>query len=125
MSDPSHNATIIFKIATVAQWHNAESDVFMGSPDDERDGFIHLSQAHQLPDTLTKHYSGRNENRHGDLVLAAYSATDLGANLRWEKSRGGALFPHLYASLDKRKALWVARLMRDEAGNAILPEGIA
>ena len=65
-----------------------------GSPDDLRDGFIHLSAAGQLPGTLARHFAGET-----GLALAALDAAALGSALRWEVSRGGARFPHLYRPL--------------------------
>jgi uncharacterized protein (DUF952 family) len=62
---------------------------------DGEDGFIHFSTAAQLPETLDKHYAG-----HGALIILAVEAAPLGAALRWEVSRGGDLFPHLYAPFE-------------------------
>jgi uncharacterized protein (DUF952 family) len=85
----------IYKIATVAQWRAAEAaGVFEGAPVDLADGFIHFSTAAQVSDTLAKHFAGQRE-----LLLIAVSADQLGDELRWEASRGGQLFPHLYAHL--------------------------
>jgi uncharacterized protein (DUF952 family) len=74
---------------------------FEGSADDRRDGFIHLSSADQLEGTLAKHFTGQK-----DLVLLAVDASGLGERLRWEPSRRGALFPHLYGSLDFAALIW-------------------
>jgi uncharacterized protein (DUF952 family) len=85
----------IYKIATVAQWRAAEATgVFEGAPVDLADGFIHFSTAAQVADTLAKHFAGQRE-----LLLIAVGADQLGDELRWEVSRGGQLFPHLYAPL--------------------------
>ncbi len=62
---------------------------------DLRDGFIHFSTAEQAVETAAKHFAGQR-----DLVLLAVEADALGDALKWEPSRGGALFPHLYAPLD-------------------------
>ncbi len=87
---------VIYKICGAAEWQEAEmSGTYEGSPDDLRDGFIHFSCADQLAVTLAKHFSGR-----ADLVLISIKAADLGTALKWEKSRGGALFPHLYGHLN-------------------------
>jgi uncharacterized protein (DUF952 family) len=67
---------------------------FPGSPDDVRDGFIHLSTCEQLDATIERHFAGERE-----LVVLEIDAAALSADLRWEPSRGGALFPHLYAEL--------------------------
>ena len=84
---------VIYKIATRAQWSAAQaSGVFEGAPVDIADGFIHFSTAAQVDETAQRHFAGR-----GDLLLIAV-ATD-GLDIRWEPSRGGALFPHLYGVL--------------------------
>lgn len=88
-------STIIYKICPAALWSEAErAKFFRGSPADQQDGFIHFSTAEQVESTLAKHFSGQKE-----LLLIAVDAQVLGAALRWEKSRGGALFPHLYGDL--------------------------
>lgn len=66
---------------------------FAGSPDDERDGFVHLSSAHQVAGTAAKYFTDEN------VVLVALSVESLGDTLRFEESRGGALFPHLYGAI--------------------------
>jgi uncharacterized protein (DUF952 family) len=84
-----------FKILTAPQWQALEAGgVFQGAPVDLADGFIHLSTADQLDETLRKHFAGQ----HG-LVIAEIDLAGFGDALRWEVSRGGALFPHLYAPL--------------------------
>ncbi len=67
-----------------------------GSQDDKRDGFIHFSTFAQLPGTLAKHYVDEDE-----LFLLSVNEAKLGQNLKWEESRGGALFPHLYGTLER------------------------
>lgn len=67
---------------------------FTGSPDDERDGFVHLSTREQLAGTLAKHFPGEEE-----LTILALEVAAMGDALRWEESRGGALFPHLYGAI--------------------------
>ncbi len=85
----------VYKIATVAQWRAAEAiGTFIGAPVDLADGYIHFSTAEQVAETLARHFAGQR-----DLLLVAVRAETLGADLRWEPSRGGQLFPHLYASL--------------------------
>jgi uncharacterized protein (DUF952 family) len=93
---------------------------FVGSSDDLRDGFIHLSTPDQVAGTLQRHFEGR-----ADLLLIAIDADDLGANLRWEPSRNGALFPHLYAPLDPHKACSARLLELGPDGKHLLPEGFA
>jgi uncharacterized protein (DUF952 family) len=85
----------VYKICTAAEWDAAVRDgVYRGSAVDLRDGFIHFSTAAQTRETAAKHFAGLS-----DLVLIGVDDTRLGAALRWEPSRGGALFPHLYAPL--------------------------
>jgi uncharacterized protein (DUF952 family) len=93
---------------------------FDGSADDARDGFIHLSAGHQVAGTLAKYFAGQR-----DLVLVAVDPERLGERLRWEKSRGGDLFPHLYGPLDLAHVISVEALTLQEDGSHHLPEGIA
>lgn len=98
--------TLVFKIVPVALWRDAEaSGVFVGSPVDRRDGFIHFSTPAQVAETAARHFTGEP-----DLLLVAVEATRLGAALRWEPSRGGALFPHLYGPLALRDIAWIKAL---------------
>jgi len=86
---------LIFKILGAGEWRAAErGGVFAGSAADRADGYIHFSTADQAPETAAKWFAGRD-----DLMLAAVDAEALGPALRWEPSRGGALFPHLYGPL--------------------------
>lgn len=90
----SHPATA-FKILTADQWAQFSRDgEFHGAPVDLADGYIHLSAAEQLQGTLDKHFAGQS-----DLVIAEVDLSGFGEALKWEVSRGGALFPHLYAPL--------------------------
>lgn len=108
----------VYKIATRAQWAEAEAiGAFAGAPVDRADGYIHLSTAEQLSETATKHFAGQN-----DLLLIAVPVEVLGKALRWEPSRGGALFPHLYAPLDPALAAWVKPLPLGEDGTHHFPE---
>lgn len=114
-------ASPVYKILTEAAFREAErKGHFAGSADDLRDGFIHLSAAHQLEGTLAKHFAGQDA-----LVLLGIDAVRLGPDLRWEPSRGGALFPHLYAPLDLAAVLWAGRISLGEDGIHRLPEGVA
>jgi uncharacterized protein (DUF952 family) len=113
--------SLIYKILHRSQWESAIANgFFAGSPDDERDGFIHLSTGSQLTETARRYFSNQP-----DQVLVAFEAQSLGGALRWEPSRGGALFPHLYAPLPAGKALWVVPLPLDDDGVPIMPAGIA
>lgn len=94
-----------FKIFTAEQWAQFEADgTFRGAPVDLADGYIHLSAADQLQGTLDKHFAGQQ-----GLVIAEVDLGLLGAAIRWEVSRGGALFPHCYADLPMRAVLKVER----------------
>ena len=112
-------ATRIYKVLTATELNEARANGrFEGSPDDRRDGFIHLSAADQLEGTLAKHFA-----RRADLMLLTVDAETLGAALRWEASRDGALFPHLYALLPMAAVSAIAALPLDERGRHRLPEG--
>ncbi|MEL6373266.1 MAG: DUF952 domain-containing protein [Pseudomonadota bacterium] len=110
---------LVYKITTVQAWDAAShAGRYDGNADDARDGFIHLSTGEQVAGTLAKHYAGA-----GDLLLIAYAATDLNA-LRWEPSRGGALFPHQYGTLDPAQARHVLTLAADGQGGHTLPDEV-
>jgi len=84
-----------FKVLTADQWTGMHRDgVFLGAPVDLADGYIHMSTADQLGETLGKHFAGQC-----GLVIAEIDLSSLGDALKWEVSRGGAMFPHLYAPL--------------------------
>jgi uncharacterized protein (DUF952 family) len=106
----------IYKIATVEQWRAAEvTGVFHGAPIDLADGFIHFSTAAQVAETLAKHFAGQR-----DLLLIAVDAEQFGDELRWEVSRGGQLFPHLYASLPVSAARRITAIALDADGRHVL-----
>ena len=110
--------TVIYKICTAAQWRQAErARVFHGAEVDIQDGFIHFSTAAQLAETAAKHFAGLD-----DLMLIAVDASDLGAALTWEPSRGGALFPHLYGTLPFDTVLWARPLRLGPDGRHVFPE---
>jgi uncharacterized protein (DUF952 family) len=86
---------MIYKLCPRAEWTAAvATGVYRGSALDQRDGFIHFSDESQVEETRRKHFAGQR-----DLVLVAVDPADLGADLRYEPSRGGQLFPHLYGEL--------------------------
>ena len=88
----------IYKILPEAMWRDAQrAGLFHGSEVDLRDGYIHFSTAGQAVETAAKHFAGQR-----DLVLLEIEADALGDTLKWEPSRGGALFPHLYAPLEMK-----------------------
>lgn len=93
----------VYKILPRAEWEAARAaGRFEGSAVDLQDGFIHLSTAAQAAETARRHFAGRP-----GLVVVELEAGDLGPALKWEPSRGGDLFPHLYAPLDPAHALSV------------------
>ena len=114
-------ASIIYKICTSAAWQQAqEANIYAGSSDDLRDGFIHFSTAAQLRITADKHFSGQR-----DLVLLAVNGDKLGKNLKWEPSRDGALFPHLYGDMPVSAVMETWNLEVDEMGKHLIPGGLA
>ncbi|UJX44816.1 DUF952 domain-containing protein [Xanthobacter sp. YC-JY1] len=111
-------ASLIYKIAPAAFWAAAEqAGVFTGAPVDVADGYIHFSTAAQARETAAKHFAGQS-----DLKLVAVEAAALGAALKWEPSRGGALFPHLYAPLPLTAVTWVRDLPLGADGAHVFPE---
>jgi uncharacterized protein (DUF952 family) len=87
--------TIIYKISPRSAWDAAkDAGTFTGAPIDIQDGYIHFSAAHQVRETAAKHFT-----HQPDLLLIAIDSDALGDALKWEASRGGDLFPHLYALL--------------------------
>lgn len=114
-------AKTIYKICPEKLWREAEkAGRFDGAPIDLADGYIHFSAAGQVKETAAKHFAGQT-----DLLLVALDADLLGDSLRWEVSRGGALFPHLYAPLDPSTALWVKPLPLGADGVHIFPADLA
>jgi uncharacterized protein (DUF952 family) len=102
--------TRVYKICGRAEWQAARNEgVYRGSAADARDGFIHLSAATQVEGTLARHFAGRQ-----DLVLVAFEEAAL-PGLKWEASREGALFPHVYGTLAVARTLWVKDLPLAEA----------
>jgi uncharacterized protein (DUF952 family) len=86
---------LIYHMCRIAEWQAAETaGAYAGSSQDAADGFIHFSTASQIVASAARHRAGQS-----DLVLLAVDPAPLGAALRWEKSRNGELFPHLYGAL--------------------------
>ena len=110
---------IIYHLALAAEWDAARGGAYAGTADDRRDGFIHFSTAAQVAASVARHRAGR-----ADVVLVAVNATALGAALRWEKSRGGALFPHLYGPLPADAVIEAAPLALDGGGRHAFPPHI-
>ncbi len=93
----------VYKILPLHDWTSAkDAGQFLGSPVDLADGYIHLSTAAQASETARKYFSGLT-----GLIVLEIEGEDLGAHLRWEPSRGGDLFPHLYAPLAVSQVLAV------------------
>jgi uncharacterized protein (DUF952 family) len=110
--------TTIYKICEGEAWRAAEATgAFRGSDVDQRDGFIHFSTAAQAAETAAKHFAGQ----HG-LVLVAVDGDALGPALKWERSRGNDLFPHLYAALPLSAVRWARPLPDEVDGRRIFPE---
>ncbi len=108
----------IYKICHQAEWAQAVRDnIYAGSAKDREDHFIHFSKAEQVAGTLAKYYAGA-----GDLVLVAVDPDPLGDLLRYEPSRDGALFPHLYGTLPLTFVRWVKPIPRKADGSFQLPE---
>ncbi|HEV2652716.1 MAG TPA: DUF952 domain-containing protein [Rhizomicrobium sp.] len=93
---------LIFKIVHAEEWRAAEAaGIFSGSAKDKEDGFLHFSSEEQLDGTVAKYYAGQR-----GLVLVAVDPETLGGALKYEPSRGGELFPHLYGTLPLDAVLW-------------------
>jgi uncharacterized protein (DUF952 family) len=110
----------LYKICPRPLWQEAErAGVFRGSPVDRQDGFIHFSTAAQVRETAGKHFAGET-----DLVLVTVDGHALGGALKWEPSRGGALFPHLYGDLTLGAVRAVVALPLAPDGRHVFPEGV-
>ncbi|SIQ60754.1 Uncharacterized conserved protein, DUF952 family [Rhizobium sp. RU20A] len=110
--------TLIYKIVPTNLWQDAMArGIFKGAPVDLADRFIHFSTAEQARETAARHFAGQE-----GLLLAAFDGARFGSALVYEASRGGALFPHLYASLDPAEAVWVKPLPLGADGVHIFPE---
>lgn len=112
----SHPVTA-YKVLTADQMAALEQEgVFAGAPVDLADGYIHLSTAAQLTETVDKHFAGQT-----DLHIAAVDLEAMGEAVKWEESRGGQLFPHLYADLPLTAVIAYGPMKRDEDGTVRLP----
>ena len=110
---------LIYKIFRRPEW-NAFRDAgeTFGAPIDLTDGYVHFSAAPQLAETAARHFASES-----DLVLVAFDDAKLGPDLKWEPSRGGALFPHLYRKLRLTDVVWDKSLPLGASGH-IFPEGV-
>ena len=107
---------VAYKVLTANQMRALEADAFEGAPIDMADGYIHLSTRDQLTETVDKHFAGQS-----DLWVAAIDLAALGDNVRWEESRGGALFPHIYGNMSLEVVIAYGALERDDDGKVKLP----
>jgi uncharacterized protein (DUF952 family) len=111
---------IIYKIEDKSKWSDALANgVYIGAPIDLADGFIHFSTAEQVRETAARHFGGRE-----GLIIAAIDAEQLGSRLKWEVSRGGALFPHFYGQLDMKAVTMTYDLPLNENGEHVFAEEI-
>lgn len=95
--------TIIYKILTTDQWNTLQSaGEFAGAPIDIQDGYVHFSTEGQLQTTADKHFQGQT-----GLFILAVDAEEVEADLKWEPSRGGDLFPHLYSTMKLDQVMWI------------------
>lgn len=115
MSEP-----MIFHMCKRNDWQSAQdSGLYQGSGDDLADGFMHFSTAEQVAESAAKHRAGV-----ADLLLIAVASGSLGAALKWEPSRGGQLFPHLYGGLDPTMVASARELPLGADGFHVFPEDI-
>ncbi len=106
-----------YKVLTAGQMQALERDGrFAGAPVDAADGYIHLSTATQLTETVDRHFAGQD-----DLHVAAVDLAAHGDAVRWEESRGGQLFPHLYGELLLETVVAYGPLERHDDGTVRLP----
>lgn len=111
---------LVYKICPRALWREAQAaGRFRGAPIDLADGYIHFSTAAQVAETAGRHFAGQE-----DLLLLAVEGDALGEALRYEPSRGGDLFPHLYGDLPLAAVVTVEELPLGPDGRHVFPEGI-
>ncbi|KIC43170.1 hypothetical protein RA27_07665 [Ruegeria sp. ANG-R] len=100
---------LIYKIFRADEWADLQANgASDGAPIDITDGFVHFSTAEQAAETAAKHFAGIE-----GLVLLACNAEEMGDDLKWEVSRGGALFPHLYRQIRMADVIWSCALPFD------------
>ncbi|MFM6933487.1 MAG: DUF952 domain-containing protein [Novosphingobium sp.] len=113
----SERSLTAYKVLTGPQMAELEeAGVFTGAPVDLADGYIHLSTAAQLTETVDKHFAGQD-----GLHVVAVDLEALGGAVKWEPSRGGQLFPHIYGDLPLSAAVAYSPLHRDDDGTVRLP----
>jgi uncharacterized protein (DUF952 family) len=107
---------IAYKVLTAGDWMALNAGTYQGAPIDRADGFIHLSTAEQLTETVDRHFQCQT-----DLVIAAVDLIALGDAVRWEPSRHGQLFPHIYGPLVLEAVIASCPLARDKNGAVRIP----
>ena len=108
---------VAYKVLTAGQLTELEHhECFAGAPVDLVDGYIHMSTAAQLDETVARHFAGQS-----DLTIAAVDLDALGDAVKWEPSRGGQLFPHLYGKLTLDSLIAYGPLEREDDGSIRLP----
>ena len=111
---------LVYKILRRGEWDAAQqTGLFSGSTDDLRDGFIHLSAAHQLRAVCERHFSGERE-----LIFLSFDPARLGPSLKWEQSHKGEAFPHLYGTLPLALVHSIAEIQRESDGGYAFPPDI-
>lgn len=111
---------LVYKLLRQSEWRDAQrSKVFAGSVNDRRDGFIHLSAAHQVRGTYAKYFANEPE-----CMLIAFDGDSFGPELKWEVSRNGERFPHLYGALDLSRAISITPIRRAADHTTIFPPEI-
>ncbi|HSC86704.1 MAG TPA: DUF952 domain-containing protein [Polyangiaceae bacterium] len=109
----------IYKVLTAEQWARAERDDRVEAPVDVADGYVHFSTRETLQGTLDKWFVGER-----DCVLLAYEPADFAATLRWEPSRGGLSFPHVYGPVLRSLARRTWTLAQNESGAPRAPDDL-
>src|ERR1700730_15103617 len=110
-------AAMIYHMCPAETWQEAvRTGVYHGTADHRRDGFIHFSTAEQIVESARRHRAGQ-----AGLLLIAVESARLAGRLKWEKSRGGDLFPHLYGPLDPAEIASVRPLPLSPAGEHLFP----
>lgn len=117
MIEAGERSTTAYKVLTKPEMDGLEhAGTFAGAAVDRQDGYIHLSTRQQLTETVDKHFAGQDE-----LWVAAVDLGALDETVRWEESRGGQLFPHIYGPLPLDAVIAYSPLERDEDGRVRLP----
>ena len=112
----SARPSVAYKVLTAEQMRDLEADRFRGAPIDLADGYIHLSAARQLTETVDRHFAGQK-----NLHVAAIDLEALGDAVKWEESRGGQLFPHIHGALPLEVVIAYGPLEREMNGSVRLP----